>query len=165
MARKINAERRKKIRHLGVLTFFKQVLDSIPLFPDLSKVEIGRGAPESKIRNDGSFQNCGRRAAAASAVPSAGNSDGCYRPLCAILKGSKKFRRSQGFSEIFRCSYCGSVCTTPRAQSTDTSTPSSRRRVAATAPTITALSRVRPTVAAWPSALPSSQITAAASRM
>ena len=61
--------------------------------------------------------------------------------------------------------YSGSVCTTPRMQSTETRIPSLRRRVASTAPTITGLSSVSPTVAVWQSALASSLMTAAARRI
>ena len=61
--------------------------------------------------------------------------------------------------------YCGSVCTTPRVQSTDTTVPSVSRRVALGAATITGLSNVRPTVAEWLSVLASSLITAAACRI
>ena len=59
----------------------------------------------------------------------------------------------------------GMVHTRPRTQSTVTMVPSVRRSTALAAPTITGLSRVRPTVAVWHSALASSVITAAACRI
>ena len=57
------------------------------------------------------------------------------------------------------------VWTTPRPQSTLTMMPSVRRRVASTAPMITGLSRARPMVAVWHSALLSYVMTAAACRI
>ena len=72
---------------------------------------------------------------------------------------SKKWLRH--FFDSFS-GHCGSSWTTPLAQSTDTMAPSLRLRVALAAPTITALSRVSPTVAAWLLTPDSSLITAEA---
>ena len=57
------------------------------------------------------------------------------------------------------------VQTSPRTQSTVTMVPSVRRLTALAAPTITGLSNVSPTVAAWQSVLASSVMTAAACRI
>lgn len=99
-------------------------------------------------------------------LPTAGRSRD-FHPLECALAGRTKQKEDAPRPLFISQSvlYCGSVCTTPRVQSTDTTVPSVSRRVALGAATITGLSNVRPTVAEWLSVLASSLITAAACRI